>query len=120
MDRPTFMHDGQPVRAAGLLVYVSDMDRVHVLFRHAKGKITDIGGKTDPEDTCVEDTVIREVWETNGNLYGEMPLINLLDPACSAGHHSTRRFAMQSPSIFSFWFGSHQRFGVTHATFWEA
>lgn len=93
MDRPTFMHDGQPVRAAGLLVYVSDMDGVHVLFRHAKGKITDIGGKTDAEDTCVEDTVIREVWEeTNGNLYGEMPpnkFARILH--AQLRHHSTRR-----------------------------
>ena len=122
MDRPTFMHDGQPVRAAGLLVYVSDMDRVHVLFRHAKGKITDIGGKTDPEDTCVEDTVIREVWEeTNGNLYGDMPpnkFARILH--AQLRHHSTRRIYNAKSKYLLFWFGSHQRFGVAHATFWEA
>ena len=72
MDRPTFFHGGDPIRAGGMLVYVRTHQGVKVLVRFAKGKVSDIGGKTDKVDTCIEDTVAREVWEeTNGGLYGQ-------------------------------------------------
>ena len=63
--RPTFDHNGHQVRAAGILVRAGR----HTLLRRVRGRYEDIGGKTDPRDTCALDTAVREAAEeTNGKL----------------------------------------------------
>ena len=68
--RPTFEHNGQPVRAAGVLLCTKVNGQRWYLLRKAKGAWQDMGGKTEPEDTTPLDTAIREaVEETNGHLF---------------------------------------------------
>lgn len=68
--RPTFSYQGQPVRAAGILLYTYVNGQKWFLFRKAKGKWQDMGGKTDVQDTSIVDTAIREATEeTNGKLF---------------------------------------------------
>lgn len=63
--RPTFDHCGNPVRAAGVLVRCDG----RMLLRRVEGRYEDVGGKTDPRDTCALDTAVREaVEETDGKL----------------------------------------------------
>ena len=69
-DRPTFEYDGNPVRAAGILVYTFQDQRVLRLFRNIKGRFEDIGGKTDNVDGNEVETAVREcVEETRGKLF---------------------------------------------------
>lgn len=71
-ERPTFWYNGQPVRAAGVLLWTRDRGRVVRLFRKVNGIFEDIGGKTDPRDKDELDTAIREACEeTNGKLFSE-------------------------------------------------
>jgi 8-oxo-dGTP pyrophosphatase MutT (NUDIX family) len=72
-DRPTFLYNGQPVRAAGLLAYVTIEGRKHYLLRSEKrGRWSDIGGKTDAMDEDIISVVVREVTEeTNNHLFSE-------------------------------------------------
>lgn len=68
--RPTFEHNGQPVRAAGVLLCTRVNGDRWYLLRKAKGAWQDMGGKTEPSDTSPVDTAIREaVEETNGHLF---------------------------------------------------
>jgi len=70
-NRPTFLYNGQPVRAAGLLIYVTDNGKRHYLLRSGKkGRWSDIGGKTDATDPDILATIVREtVEETNHHLF---------------------------------------------------
>lgn len=69
-DRPTFHYRGQPVRAAGILLWTIHNGQVFRLFRKVNGKFEDIGGKTDKVDVDAVATAIREtVEETNGKLF---------------------------------------------------
>lgn len=69
-DRPTFEYNGQPVRAAGILLWTMRRGQVHRLFRKVNGKFEDIGGKTDQVDTDAVATAIREaVEETDGKIF---------------------------------------------------
>jgi len=70
-DRPTFTYNSQPVRAAGLLAYVTENGRKHYLLRsEKKGRWSDIGGKTDAMDEDIISVVVREVTEeTNNHLF---------------------------------------------------
>jgi len=69
-DRPTFEYNGHPVRAAGILVYTIQDQRVLRLFRNIKGRLEDIGGKTDKVDSNEVETAVREcVEETHGKLF---------------------------------------------------
>ena len=71
MVRPTFEYNGQPVKAAGMLIWTEVGGQRHTLFRKYKGKWTDLGGKTDKRDQTILDTVVREVCEeTNHGLFG--------------------------------------------------
>ena len=71
-DRPTFEYKGQPVRAAGIMVWTRKNGHAHRLFRRIKKKFEDIGGKTDVKDGTALDTAIREcVEETHGKLFSE-------------------------------------------------
>ena len=64
--RPTFDFQGNPVRAAGVLVTCGG----YTLWRRVKGRYEDVGGKTDRKDACALDTAVREaVEETNGKLF---------------------------------------------------
>lgn len=72
MERPTFAFRGNPVRAAGLIVYTLDNDKEWMLLRECKNKWSDIGGKTEPGDKTIIDTIVREVCEeTNNHLFSE-------------------------------------------------
>jgi len=69
-DRPTFEYNGNPVRAAGILIYTFQGHRVLRLFRNINGRFEDIGGKTDNDDTNEVETAVREcVEETHGKLF---------------------------------------------------
>lgn len=69
-DRPTFQYRGQPVRAAGILLWTTHNGQVHRLFRKVNGKFEDIGGKTDHMDMDAVATAVRETMEeTNGKLF---------------------------------------------------
>jgi len=69
-NRPTFDYNGNPVRAAGILIYTFKDQCVLRLFRNIKGRFEDIGGKTDNVDTNEVDTAVREcVEETHGKLF---------------------------------------------------
>ena len=70
-DRPTFMYNNQPVRAAGLLLYVKEKGKIYYLLRSGKKRDwSDIGGKTDKKDTDIISTVVRETTEeTNNKLF---------------------------------------------------
>jgi len=70
-DRPTFTYNEQPVRAAGLLAYVTVNGQKHYLLRsEKKGRWSDIGGKTDAVDEDIISVVVREVTEeTNNHLF---------------------------------------------------
>lgn len=71
-DRPTFEHEGQPVRACGILLWTRKNNQIHRLFRKIKNKYEDIGGKTDVKDINAKETAIREtVEETDGKLFSE-------------------------------------------------
>ncbi len=68
--RPTFTYNGQPVRAAGLLIYTTLNLQKEYLFRWTKKGAGDIGGKTDEGDRDIIDTIVRETTEeTNGKLF---------------------------------------------------
>ena len=66
--RPTFFHLGQPVRAAGMLLWTRtrNNEKVH-LFRQVNDGFEDMGGKTDSVDTSAMDTAIRETCEETNN-----------------------------------------------------
>ena len=82
-DRPTFYTEKHlPIRAGGLLFYTNYMGKVYIMIqevinkRHFKNKTlpkyvwTDLGGKTDPDDITINDTICREVLEeTNLKLF---------------------------------------------------
>ena len=69
-DRPTFYYNGQPVRAAGILVTTFDGYKTHRLFRKINNRFEDIGGKTDIQDQSFIDTAVRECCEeTGGKLF---------------------------------------------------
>lgn len=70
-DRPTFMYNNQPVRAAGLLLYVKEKGKIYYLLRSGKKRDwSDIGGKTDNKDKDIISTVVRETTEeTNNKLF---------------------------------------------------
>ena len=68
--RPTFMFNGNPVRAAGILIFTFDRGRRMILFRDIDGRYEDIGGKTDSADSSFVDTAVREAAEeTGGKLF---------------------------------------------------
>ena len=70
--RPTFTYKGQPVRAAGILLYTYVRGQKWYLLRKAKGKWQDMGGKTDDHDSSIVETAIREACEeTNGRIFCE-------------------------------------------------
>lgn len=70
-DRPTFFYNGNPVRAAGLLIQVMDHGKIYYLLRSGKKRDwSDIGGKTDKKDKDIIDTIVRETTEeTNNKLF---------------------------------------------------
>jgi len=70
MDRPTFYFKGNPVRAAGVLLWTHAHGRTLRLFNKYNGKYEDMGGKTDARDACPMDTAVREACEeTNCHIF---------------------------------------------------
>lgn len=68
--RPTFYYDGDhEIRAGGLLLYRYEdgMEEPEFLMIKTRGKYEDFGGRTDPLDNSIEDTICREAdEESNG------------------------------------------------------
>jgi 8-oxo-dGTP pyrophosphatase MutT (NUDIX family) len=70
--RPTFWYNGQPVRAAGILIWTRHNGRILRLMNHCRGRFEDMGGKTDSSDRNELDTAVREcAEETNGRLFSQ-------------------------------------------------
>ena len=70
--RPTFYHDGMPVRAAGILLWTRNGNKTMRLLNKCNGKFEDIGGKTDARDRTPLDTAIREACEeTNNRIFSD-------------------------------------------------
>lgn len=63
-ERPVFTVDGKPYISAGVLFYTEDFcGRIHLLMQKVSDKDwiwSDFGGKSEPEDTCIEDVAFRE------------------------------------------------------------
>lgn len=74
-NRPTFLYNNKPVRAAGFLAYVVENGKKYYLLRSEKKKKggnqwSDIGGKTDSRDQDILGVIVREVTEeTNNHLF---------------------------------------------------
>jgi hypothetical protein len=70
--RPTFYYDDKhEIRAGGLLLYRYDdgMEEPEFLMIKTRGKYEDFGGRTDPIDKSIDDTICREAdEESNGIL----------------------------------------------------
>lgn len=66
-ERPTFFVEENELRAGGVLFYRFNQSKIEVLFINKNDRFEDIGGKTDPIDKCIEDTVSREVEEETNN-----------------------------------------------------
>ena len=66
--RPTFYIDGFELRAGGVLFYRTIKDKKEVLLIKKGERWEDIGGKTDLGDTCIEETVAREVEEETNSV----------------------------------------------------
>lgn len=74
-NRPTFYtNDTKPIRAGGIIFYDQDplTKQIKLLMQYTKKNdrniYEDIGGKTDEKDTCINDTIIREVVEETNNI----------------------------------------------------
>jgi hypothetical protein len=68
--RATFWYSGQPIRAAGILIWTVCNGQVVRLMNNYRGRFEDMGGKTDNVDRNELDTAIRECSEeTNGKLF---------------------------------------------------
>ena len=78
MNRPTFYINKSPIRAGGVIFYYQDelTKNIKILMQYTERTIDnvkknlyeDIGGKTDNVDTCINDTIIREVIEETNNI----------------------------------------------------
>eukprot|EP00729_Bicosta_minor_P030917 gene30917-10707_t len=68
--RPTFLHKGKVVRAAGI-VFVHP--KYGYLLQDEPSGFADIGGKTDPADSDALDTAVRETLEETIDLFGLLP-----------------------------------------------
>jgi hypothetical protein len=70
-NRPTFIYQNQPVRAAGILLYyILNNQRIYLFRIVDKNRATDIGGCTDKKDKDYFDTACREAAEeTNGRFF---------------------------------------------------
>lgn len=70
--RPTFYFKNKlslPIRAAGILPYRRSGNDIELLMVKHNNVYEDFGGKTDPKDTCVEETAIREALEESNNIF---------------------------------------------------
>ena len=127
-DRPTFEYKGQPVRAAGILIYTFHRGSRLLLLRSVNGKLEDIGGKTDPEDRSVFHTAAREgCEETNGKLFSKhhtrevcfQILLDLLQNTGEPEYNKRCKYLLfkicVSPSILG---ESMTRFGLEEKTEW--
>lgn len=127
--RPTFFHLGQPVRAAGMLLWTRtrNNEKVH-LFRQVNDGFEDMGGKTDSVDTSAIDTAIRETCEeTNNHLFSNTHtyedcathLRSLLTTCNDVRYDRASKYLMfyvyVNPSILKL---SMKRFGLTESTDW--
>lgn len=127
--RPTFYHMGQPVRAAGILLWSITPYNVKVhLFRQVGGGFEDIGGKTDSVDTSAMDTAIRETCEeTNNHLFSNTDTyedcathLQLLLSKCTDRRYNCKSkyllfYVYVNPSILQL---SMKRFGFSERTEW--
>jgi ADP-ribose pyrophosphatase YjhB (NUDIX family) len=78
-ERPTFYIDGFELRAGGVLFYRTIQDKKELLLIKKGEQYEDIGGKTDIGDTCIQDTVSREVEEETNSVIKKQYIRKQLD-----------------------------------------
>lgn len=79
LNRTTFYFKGQPVTAAGVLLYKKRDDEVHFLMMKAHKGLEDMGGKCEVCDKTLEHTIAREAVEESNNIFEEEYILNLLE-----------------------------------------
>ena len=70
--RPTFYLGGlkhNPIRAGGVIFYKYNESGYDCLLSYDGKTYSDFGGKTDTSDSCIEDTVSREVAEESNGVF---------------------------------------------------
>jgi len=85
-EKPFEQFDSRPARLAAVLVPLTLIDgEWQVLYtrrtdtvEHHKGQVSFPGGATDPEDTCPEDTALREAEEEIGLRRGDVRVLGRL------------------------------------------
>jgi len=127
-DRPTFQYRGQPVRAAGILLWTVHNGQVHRLFRKVNEKFEDIGGKTDHMDMDAVATAVREtIEETNGKLFSPHHtrqrcseiLYGLFEGVHSAEYNQRSKYLLFKIQVDSSILDlSMKRFGLSEETDW--
>jgi len=128
--RPTFYHEGMPVRAAGILLWTRDGKKTLRLLNKCNRKFEDLGGKTDVGDTSPLDTAIREACEeTNNSIFSnrhsfkqcaEMLYRHVIDSTDIQYSDCSKYLLFRvyvHPSILSM---DMRRFGRTEKTEWGA
>lgn len=69
MDRPTFETPNKhPIRAGGLLIYKITNNTLNFLMIQSNRGLEDFGGRTDNEDSNINDTIARETSEESNNV----------------------------------------------------
>lgn len=126
--RPTFMFNGSPVRAAGVLLYTYNRGRRRTLFRDINGRYEDIGGKTDPLDNNFVDTAVREaVEETGGKLFCAshrkdkcaLILRDLIETHCEIAYNAKSKYVLfKLPVHAGILVMPMKRFGLQEKTDW--
>jgi 8-oxo-dGTP pyrophosphatase MutT (NUDIX family) len=61
--KKTFTIDDQPVSSGGVILYRAIDERLELLLSYTRNNYEDLGGKADPEDHDIHQTVSRETEE---------------------------------------------------------
>ncbi len=77
--RPTFYYDTYMLRAGGILLYKIVNNEIILLMIYNKGKLEDIGGRTNAIDGTIYDTIAREVVEESNNIFNKDDIKNRIN-----------------------------------------
>jgi len=89
--RPVFFYDDhktKQIKAGGIIFYRFNKitNKTEFLLIKCNNKYEDFGGKTDPQDTCIEETVAREAEEESNKIFSKCDIlknINKIDAVYS-------------------------------------
>ena len=70
-----FMYQGQPVKAAGVLLYKYKKGRLYFLLSYNRGHFEDLGGHVDKGDEAIPVTMGREASEESNGLITKSSVI---------------------------------------------